>query len=196
MQLGTILWFIPIVFLLLLFPLLYTTIPEEYFSHLLFEFLFFWGGYWIGIIFRKRFKIKWKKAKLSELKTEDSVLLEGIGIFQGTLFIYLELVKITDIYTVSLKWSIPIVTGLFFILRGYGAIKNKPRHRFWSSMLLINYLELQLLFLLRLITARYFIIYVGSTNIVDTYFPYLYILLLGTFFMKIWNALAIRYGHQ
>jgi len=153
------------------------------------------GGLWIGYNTSKRFKIKWKKARLSELKIEDSMLIEGIGIFQGTLFIYLELIKTTDVYTIFLKWSIPLVTGLFFILRGYGAIKNDAKHRFWSSMVVINYLALQLLFFLRMFVSKYFIFYVGSTNIFDAYFPYLYLLFFGLCLTKIWNAMRIRYDY-
>lgn len=187
-------WFILVNVVLLLAPLTNTTIVQEYFVHFLFLFLLYWGGYCINDKVQKRLRIDWKKAKLNELKIEDSVLLQGIGIFQGILFIYLELAKTADFYATFLKWSIPIVTALFYILRGYGAIKNSSKHRFWSSLILINYLALQIMSLLNIVLPKYVVIYVGSTNLVSAYFSFSYILVIATFLGKIWNAMAIRYS--
>ena len=110
-----ILWVVIVVISLLLVPLIYTQILEEYIIHTLFLFTFFWGGYLVDTQIAQKVNLKWKKAELEELKIEDSALMEGIGIFQGILFVYLELIRSEGFFINVLKWSIPFVTSLFFI---------------------------------------------------------------------------------
>ena len=129
-----------------------------------------------------------------ELKIEDSVLLEGIGIFQAILFVYLELAKSDAFITNILKWSIPFIMILFFVLIGYGSIKNTSRHRFWSSIILFYYLLFQLLLILTNLFSENLSLVVGSNNIVALYFSYSYMFLLASISTKIWDGMKRRYG--
>jgi len=143
--------------------------------------------------------LRWNRASINEIRIEDSVLLEGIGIFQGTLFIYLSLSEewvSPSFYLNVLKWSIPLVTILFYLLRGYGAIKNSPKHRYYSSLLLIYYLVIQAATLFNVFISSHFPIYVNSTNIIPLYFPSSVGLVMLNFISEIRNALSVRYGHE
>lgn len=194
------LWFVPIIIAQLFTPLAHISITPLYIyiQHLLFEMCCYWIGILIYIIVQRRFSLKWKKAPLTELRAEDSVLLEGIGVFQGTLFIYLslseELVSSSPLLNL-LRWSIPLVTMLFFALRAYGAVKNSPKHRHYSSLLLLYYLVFQGSILLGDFISSRFPIYVDSTNLVRLYVPNSIILALVSFLFDIRSALSIRYGY-
>lgn len=159
--------------------------------------------YWIGIALfyfvSTRFSLMWKKASINELRVEDSVLLEGIGVLQGTLFIYLSLSEeliLSSIHLNLLRWSIPFVTILFFVLRGYGAIKNSPKYRLYSSLILIYYLTFEAVFLFNEFVSFYLPIYVNSTNIIPLYLPSSAGFVLLSFVFEIHNALSVRYGHK
>ncbi len=85
---------------------------------------------------------KLARASEEELRTEDSVLLRGIGFFQSTAFIYLTLVGTDEGFSILslLIYFIPVVTGLFFITRGYGSIKRNNFWRLSSNVILIWFL--------------------------------------------------------
>lgn len=161
--------------------------------------LCYWTGFGIVYLIRTRFSLKWKKASIKEIRTEDSVLLEGIGVLQGTLFIYLSLSE--ELVSSSpclffLKLTIPLVTALFYVFRGYGAIKNSPKHRLYSSLLLVYYMFAEMSLLLNEFASKYIPVYVNSTNITNLYFPSSANLVLFMFIFEIHNALSRRYGHK
>lgn len=191
-------WFIGIIVLLFINPLINVPlIPFHiYIQHLIFSVSLFSISLVIIQFILTRKSLKWKKAPTREIKVEDSVLLEGVGIFQGTLFLYLgisqELVSSSNSLT-FLQLTIPFVTMLFYVLRGYGAIKDNPKHRLISSLLLIYYLYFEVSALSNEFVSRYFPIYVDSKNIVSLYFPYALSLTLLMFISKIHEALSIRY---
>jgi len=193
-------WLIPVAIALLINPLIYTTSKQEYISHFIFETIFFLCGVVLAIFLRDRFfNFTWQKSSERELKAEDSVLLEGVGLFQGTLFIYLNLAKSMappTIYRLLLQWSIPIVTTLFYVVRSYGAIKDSSKHRYNSAMILIYYMIFQTVLLITTLISKYIPIYVGSKNIVPFYLPSSSGLIFLYFYTSVRNALKIRYNYK
>lgn len=186
-------------FIQVITPLLYVSITpfDIYIQHLLFEMGCYWSAILIYINVRRRFSLKWKKAKQTELRVEDSVLLEGIGVLQGTLFIYLSLSEefmLPSIHLNIVRWSIPLITILFYLLRGYGAIKDSSKHRRYSSLLLIYYLFFQTSLLFGAFISTNLPIYVNSHNIVRLYFPFSANLVFASFIFEILEALSTRYG--
>ena len=94
-----------------------------------------------------------------------------------------------------LRWTIPLVTVLFYVLRGYGAIKNNPKYRYLSSMLLIYYTVVEASLLISETLSNYIPIYVNSANLTQLYIPTsVSLVLLGSIF-QIAVALRIRYGY-
>ena len=201
MQLRRLLWFAAIIAATLVNPLIYVSISPFiiFLQHFLFNALCYWSGIALVHLIRTRFSLRWEKAPIDEIRIEDSVLLEGIGIFQGILFVYLSLSE--DLVSSSfclrfLEWSIPLVTMLFYVFRGYGAIKNRPKYRYYSSLLLIYYMTFEASLLFTDFASKYIPIYVNSTNITVLYFPNSAILVLLTFIFEIDDALSTRYGYK
>jgi len=66
---------------------------------------------------------------------EDSVLIDSVAFFQATFFILQGL----KFFKVDLWFQLTIVvsTVLFFVFRGYGAIRDSNRNRFRSIIMLI-----------------------------------------------------------
>jgi len=189
-----------VVLLIIITPLVNVSITsfQIYFQHLTFEGICYGSGIVIFYFVSKKVLLKWKKAPTNELRTEDSVLLEGVGVLQGTVFIYLslseELVS-SSLYLNLLRWSIPLAITSFYVLRGYGAVKNSPKHRFYSSLILIFYLVFEVSSFLNEFVSNYFTIYVNSVNIVSLYFPFSANLVPASFIIPIYDALAVRYGY-
>jgi hypothetical protein len=201
LKLKCTIWWVFAIIIPIVFPLLNVWITHfdiyTYVQHFLFMGLCYWSSFGLVYFVRTRFSLRWEKVSIKEIRTEDSVLLEGIGVLQGTLFIYLTLSE--DVVSSSscllfLRWTIPLVTTLFYLLRGYGAIKNSPKHRFYSSLLLFYYMYGEASLLFNEFALKYLPIYVNSTNITSLYFPSSANLVLFTFIFEISNALSIRYG--
>jgi hypothetical protein len=194
-----LLWFVAMIAVSLFNPLLHVSLSPFYIflQHLLFSELCYWGGIAMIYFVRAKFPLKWGKASEDEIRVEDSVLLEGIGIFQGILFIYLSLSEelVSSSHSLLfLKWSIPLVTMWFYVFRGYGAIKNNPKWRYYSSLLLIYYMVFEASLLFNEFASKYIPVYVNSTNITILYLPQSVVLILFTFIYEISNALSRRYG--
>jgi hypothetical protein len=203
LQSEKILLYLPIVIIALIAPIPFSTSPQEYVLHLFYLLILLIAGIIVGSIFRKNFSLKWKKAREVELKTEDSVLLRGMGFFQSTLFIYLRLIEDTAPFTTSpysqfvvlLKWSIPFVTAIFFCVRGFGSIKGSPKHRLYSTLILIQYAFLEIIILMVIVIGNNFPIYVGSLNILIIYLPLTLNLAFFSYLEEeVRRALRIRYG--
>lgn len=131
-----------------------------------------------------------KVASREELKTEDSVLLRGIGLLQSTAFIYINLLTNEEnLFILILKITIPIFSAVFFILRGYGSIKESPVHRHISIMVLFWYLIFETCMFIALTLNL-------PENIITIYF----ILAFGSIIFATYDKLAeitsTRYGIQ
>jgi len=186
-----------IFFIQVIVPISHSKSIQDFLLSFGFEMTLFWGGFALSNLLSDRlFNFKWGKASDEELKVEDTVLLEGTGIFQGTLFIYMSLTeKMTSptLYRILLQWSIPIISAIVYLLRGYGAIKNSPRHRYHSSMILIYYVTFQICSLIIIFISSNFPIYIGSENIVSSYLPLSLGLIVISFNDKIRKAFRDRY---
>lgn len=189
---------IPIIIIFLINPLIYTRLINEYILHFVFSIMFFLSGVAISIFIKNQFlNFKWKKAPEKELRVEDTVLLEGMGLFQGTLFLYLSLLETImtpTLYNVFFKWSIIIFTTLFFLIRGYGAIKNSKKHRYYSALILTYYMTLQISTLINIFISKRYSINIGSRNIISSYFPMSISFIIIYFYDSIKTALKTRYG--
>lgn len=136
-----------------------------------------------------RVKKKLTKATEEELRTEDSVFLRGIGLLQSTIFIYLNIVPIQDRSVLfALKYLIPMCTGIFFTLRGYGAIKRSNVHRLWSTIVLIWFLSFEVLAYVVVITDVFW----GDVKLLFLFVGFVVVLLaISDKFVEI---LSTRYG--
>lgn len=89
-----------------------------------------------GLIIIGKMK-SWKKAGIEELNREDAVFIEGIGLLQATILIFLSELIGSGPFSLFFKGNIVIITAVFYILRGYAHIKNDSRWRWHSIKVLI-----------------------------------------------------------
>lgn len=75
-----------------------------------------------------------RQATSEELRREDDVLLQAVALSQGTLFIYLNVIQVSDIVT-ALKVLVPILAVSFYALRAYGKIRDDGKYRYRSIWL-------------------------------------------------------------
>lgn len=128
-------------------------------------------------------------ASEEELKTEDSVLLRGISFLQSTVFIYLNIIAYENIMLSVLKYVIPVFTGAFFIVRGYGSIKRNNKYRFISTAMLTFFFPWEIFV---------YVIFIMNIPVADVKFWYLFVGFAGVFWAimnKITEILSTRYGY-
>jgi len=191
-------WYVPIIIIVVASPLIYTRKLHEYIWHLIFFSSMVIFDILITRYFSIHYKINWNKATIKELNAEDNVLLQGIGLFQGILFIYI--IYIEDVLGQSffiqiIKWTIPLFIFIFYVLRGYGHIKNSPKHRTYSSLIIIYYIMIEILSIINYYISNNFKIMVGDDNLIQIYFIYAISTVSFIYFSKIRRALRIRYDY-
>lgn len=162
----------------------------EFFFNLVFAVLTIICSSYVAGYISLEVKKKVTQASDEELKIEDSILIEGIGFFQSTAFIYLSLVTTDQGFSVItfLRLLIPIFTAAFFVMRGYGAIKRDNRWRWHSAILLILVMPFEVLMFIYLTMVTFsfdiklFYLFVGLATVITA---------IG---VKLIEILATRYG--
>jgi hypothetical protein len=81
-------------------------------------------------------KCSFNQAEEVEIKREDDILLQATAFSQSALWIYLNIVPSNYFFSV-MKWFVPSIAIMFYVMRAYGKLKNSNIWRFRSIFPLI-----------------------------------------------------------
>jgi len=188
-----------IIMILIIAPLLYTRKIQEYILHLIFFSLVMIFEIKANNYISTRYEFTLNKASVNELNAEDNVLLRGVGLFQVVLFLYIGYIEDifgTNFHFQIVKWTIPFFIFIFFIMRGYAHIKNSPKYRTYSSLLLIYYFYIEIVATIIGYISKTLKLMVGNVNLIEKYFVYFLQLFFLLFLRKIRDALKCRYNYD
>lgn len=91
---------------------------------------------YVGEKIAKHYSIKIVKAPDEELRREDDVLLQSVTFSAAIVFFYVNFLVDDYVSKIILSFFIVIFAISFYGLRAWGKIKQSPKYRHWSMMLL------------------------------------------------------------
>jgi hypothetical protein len=127
-----------LIVLLLLFSCLFNVVFEAIILIITFAIYFSinFGLLFLGERIAKRYNITIKKAGKQELRREDDILLQSVPFLSAIVFFYVNFL-IEDLrFKTVLSLFIVVSAICFYLLRVWGKLKESPRHRFFSMILL------------------------------------------------------------